>query len=94
MQAGVPLVPVVIHNAGDLMWRNSLLVRPGRVHVTVLPPISTKGWSARQLGTRVAQVEQLFRDTLHTGAPAGGNGLAPREASRPARRPKTAAQVR
>lgn len=30
MQAGVPIVPVVIHNAGERMWRNSLVAHRAR----------------------------------------------------------------
>ena len=38
MQAGVPIVPIVIRNAGELMWRNSFWLRPGTVDVRVLEP--------------------------------------------------------
>lgn len=39
MQAGVPLVPVVIRNTYEVMARHSLLFRPGTVQVYVPPPI-------------------------------------------------------
>jgi putative phosphoserine phosphatase/1-acylglycerol-3-phosphate O-acyltransferase len=64
MQGGVPIVPIVIRNAGDVMWRNSPLIRPGTVDVAVLEPIPTDGWTAGQLDDRVAEVRQLFLDTL------------------------------
>jgi putative phosphoserine phosphatase/1-acylglycerol-3-phosphate O-acyltransferase len=64
MQAGVPLVPIVIRNAGELMWRRSLVIRPGTVDVRVLEPISTAGWTVKGLGERIEEVRLLFVQTL------------------------------
>jgi putative phosphoserine phosphatase / 1-acylglycerol-3-phosphate O-acyltransferase len=64
MQAGVPLVPIVIRNAGDLMWRGSLVIRPGTVDVAVLDPIPTEGWTASSIAGRAAQVRERFVQTL------------------------------
>jgi putative phosphoserine phosphatase/1-acylglycerol-3-phosphate O-acyltransferase len=64
MQAGVPIVPIVIRNAGDVMWRGSLLVRPGTVDVTVLPPIPTRDWRVEDLPGHVADLERRYRETL------------------------------
>jgi putative phosphoserine phosphatase/1-acylglycerol-3-phosphate O-acyltransferase len=64
MQAGVALVPIVIRNAGDLMWRRSLVIRPGTVHVAVLEPIPTDGWAADELDRRVPEIRELFMRTL------------------------------
>ena len=36
MQAGVPLVPIVMRNAGQLMWRGEAVVHPGTLQVAVL----------------------------------------------------------
>ena len=64
LQAGVPVVPIVIRNAGDVMWRNSLVIRPGTIDVAVLGPIPTESWTAERLDERVAEVRQLFLDAL------------------------------
>jgi putative phosphoserine phosphatase/1-acylglycerol-3-phosphate O-acyltransferase len=64
MQAGVPLVPVVIRNAGDVMWRGSLVIRPGTIDIAVQPPISTTGWKVEELDERIAEVHALFERTL------------------------------
>jgi putative phosphoserine phosphatase/1-acylglycerol-3-phosphate O-acyltransferase len=64
MQAGVPVVPVVIRNAGELMWRNSFWLRPGRIDVRVLPPIPTRDWRAGTVGDHAAEVRELFVRTL------------------------------
>jgi putative phosphoserine phosphatase/1-acylglycerol-3-phosphate O-acyltransferase len=64
MQAGVPIVPVVIRNAGEMMPRNSLAMRPGLVQVAVLPAIDVGGWKAENLDKHVAEVHKLYVDTL------------------------------
>jgi putative phosphoserine phosphatase/1-acylglycerol-3-phosphate O-acyltransferase len=64
MQAEVPIVPIVIRNAGDLMWRRSMVVRPGTVDVVVHRPIDVSDWNSDELDDRVADVRQLYVDTL------------------------------
>jgi putative phosphoserine phosphatase / 1-acylglycerol-3-phosphate O-acyltransferase len=64
MQGGVPLIPIVIRNAGDLMWRGSFFPRPGTVEVVILPPVFTDGWTADEVGARAADVEAMYRRTL------------------------------
>ena len=46
MQAGVPIVPLVFRDTGERMPRGSKLIRTGTVHVRVLEPIPTEGWTA------------------------------------------------
>jgi len=64
MQAGVPVVPIVIRNAGELMWRDAVTIRPGRVDVVVHPAIAVSAWTVSELTERVAEVRQLYVDTL------------------------------
>ncbi|UUZ60065.1 1-acylglycerol-3-phosphate O-acyltransferase [Nocardioides sp. B-3] len=63
MQAGVPIVPVVIRNAGELLAPRATVVRQGTVDVCVLDPIDTSDWTVDNLNTIVADVRQLFVDT-------------------------------
>jgi putative phosphoserine phosphatase/1-acylglycerol-3-phosphate O-acyltransferase len=63
-QAGVPIVPVVIKNAGEIMGRNDQTMRSGVVKVAVLPPISLADWRTEEMDARVAAVRQQFVDTL------------------------------
>src|SRR5689334_12615895 len=64
MQAGVPIVPIVIRNAGELMWRGSSTIHPGTVHVRVLPPIPSDGWTVESLDDVVADVRRQYLDAL------------------------------
>ena len=63
-QARVPIVPIVIRNAGDVMWRNSPFIRRGTIDVAVLKPIPTKRWKASEIGERTEEVRERFRETL------------------------------
>jgi HAD superfamily hydrolase (TIGR01490 family) len=64
MQAGVPLVPIVIRNAGELMWRGASTIREGTVQITVLPPVPTQGWTVEDLDKHVEEVRNAYLETL------------------------------
>ena len=64
MQAGVPVVPIVLRNAGQLMWRGEAVVQPGTLQVAVLEPIPTTGWRVADLDRHVADVRARFEQTL------------------------------
>jgi putative phosphoserine phosphatase/1-acylglycerol-3-phosphate O-acyltransferase len=64
MQAGVPIVPIVIRNAGEIMWRDAKTAQSGTIQVVVHPPIPTDGWTREDLDTAVVEVQQLYVDTL------------------------------
>ncbi len=64
MQAGVPLVPVVIHNAGDIASKGDFIMRSGTVEVDVLDPIDTSDWEPETIDEHVAYVRNLYLETL------------------------------
>lgn len=64
MQAGVPVVPIVIHNATDVAPKNEFVMRPATVRVTVLPPVDTGAWKLSTLNQHVADVRNMFLRTL------------------------------
>lgn len=67
MSAGIPLVPVVLHNAEEIAARDSNTMKPGRVLVTVLPPVFVDHWSVGDLDQRIGEVRQSFLDALQHG---------------------------
>jgi HAD superfamily hydrolase (TIGR01490 family) len=73
MQAGVPIVPIVIRNAGELMWRGATTIHAGTVQIAVLPPVPTTGWVAGELDSRVHQVRRQYLATL-ANWPTPGSG--------------------
>ncbi|PHR20908.1 MAG: HAD-IB family hydrolase [Sphingopyxis sp.] len=64
IQAGVPMVPIVIHNAGDVAPKNEFLMRPAKVRIDVLPAVDTSQWSARSMNEHVAEVRGMFLEAL------------------------------
>jgi HAD superfamily hydrolase (TIGR01490 family) len=81
MQAGVPIVPIVIRNAGELMWRGATTIHAGTVQIAVLPPVPTTGWVAADLDEHVRHVRGQYLATLASW-PAPGSGQV--EATAPA----------
>jgi putative phosphoserine phosphatase/1-acylglycerol-3-phosphate O-acyltransferase len=64
MAAGIPIVPIVIRNAEVVAARDSSTFNPGTVDVAVFPPISVEDWTVSNLSDRIAEVRQLYLDTL------------------------------
>jgi putative phosphoserine phosphatase / 1-acylglycerol-3-phosphate O-acyltransferase len=64
MAVGIPIVPIVIRNAEIIAARNSTSMNPGTVDVAVFPPISVGDWTLDTLSDRIAEVRQLYVDTL------------------------------
>jgi putative phosphoserine phosphatase/1-acylglycerol-3-phosphate O-acyltransferase len=64
MQAGVPVIPIVIHNATDVLPKGGFFVRPSTVHVDVLPPLNTEKWSAETVGQHLEEVREQFLEAL------------------------------
>jgi putative phosphoserine phosphatase/1-acylglycerol-3-phosphate O-acyltransferase len=85
MQAGVPMVPVVIHNAGDVAPKGDFVFRPATVEVDVLPPVDTSDWTPETIDEHVREVRNMFLRTL-------GQPEEPAPAPAPAKRaPRRAA---
>lgn len=64
MQAGVPMVPIVIHNSVDVNPKGDMFYRPATVNVEVLPPLDTSTWNVDTIDEHVAHVRALFLRTL------------------------------
>ncbi len=69
MQAGVPIVPIVIHNSGDVQPKGDFLYHPGTVHVEVLPPVDTGNWSVDSIDSHVADVRNMYLKALDQEPP-------------------------
>ena len=64
MQAGVPMVPIVIHNAGDVAPKGDFVFRSATVEVEALPPVDTSDWSVDTIEEHVREVRNMFARTL------------------------------
>jgi putative phosphoserine phosphatase/1-acylglycerol-3-phosphate O-acyltransferase len=68
LAAGVPVVPIVIHDSWRVLPKKSLETHPATVHVEVLEPVPTKGWTLAGLDARIAEVRELYVARLSTRA--------------------------
>ena len=62
--AGVPIVPIVIRNAGEIMWRNAKVAQEGTIEVVVHEPVPTANWTKADLDEWVPRMRELYVDTL------------------------------
>lgn len=79
-QAGVPIVPVVLRNAGELQWRGDGYIRSGTLDVRVLPPQPTTDWTADDIPGEVERIRAMFQATLDDWGPSTPPALEAPEA--------------
>jgi len=77
-KAGVPLVPIVLHNVKDALPKGGLLIRPATIRVTVLPPVQPG--TVKSVRVACATVEERYIELLNNS----------RHAAMPRRRAATA----
>ncbi len=61
VEAGVPIVPVVVHGTWSIMAKDGLLIRPGTVTVEILPPVETQTYSRK---TKEALLERIRQEMV------------------------------
>jgi putative phosphoserine phosphatase / 1-acylglycerol-3-phosphate O-acyltransferase len=64
VQARVPLIPIVIRNSGEALWRSAAFVRPGTIDVAILEPIDVSSWSSETLDQHIEQLRHQYFETL------------------------------
>jgi putative phosphoserine phosphatase/1-acylglycerol-3-phosphate O-acyltransferase len=64
MEAGVPVVPVVIRNAHDAMPRGTNVFRSVAIEVIVYPPMSTRRWKKENLNKNITKIRRIFLKEL------------------------------
>ena len=74
-QAGVPVVPVVIRNAGEVMGRNDQTMRAGTVQVAVLAPIDVGKWRPKRWTRAWPRCASSSSTRWSTGREAGGERI-------------------
>jgi putative phosphoserine phosphatase / 1-acylglycerol-3-phosphate O-acyltransferase len=62
--AGVPVVPIVIHNSLDVLPKGTKVMRPATVRCDVLSPIPTDGWTSESIGSEAEKVRSLYLRAL------------------------------
>ncbi len=65
MQAKVPIVPIIIKNAHDVMPKGSNLIKPSIVEVVVLPAIKTTRWKRETIDKHIKGIRDKYLHELH-----------------------------
>lgn len=71
IEAGVPIVPVVIRNSWHILPGRSLIVHPQKVVLQVLPPIEIKDYNRKQAEELMNKVYDIFYRELETDSSKG-----------------------
>jgi putative phosphoserine phosphatase/1-acylglycerol-3-phosphate O-acyltransferase len=61
-KAGVPLVPIVLHNVKDALPKGGMVIRPATIRVTVLPPVQPE--SIKSVRRACSEVEDQYIELL------------------------------
>lgn len=64
LEAGVPIVPVVLRNTARLMAPSASTIRSGVADICVLDPVATDGWKARDIALHAENVRNRIQETL------------------------------
>lgn len=64
LQTRAPVVPMVMRGIEVLAPNNTMIVRPGRIRVDILPPIPTEHWDRKNLNAHMAEVRAAFESVL------------------------------
>ena len=66
LEAGVPVVPVVVNDTRLVMPKGRAVVTPGDVWLEILPPVSTAGYSEANLEELIEQVRSQIVERVRT----------------------------
>lgn len=64
LRAGVPIVPIVIHNSIDAQAKGERLYRAATIKVEIRPPIDTSEWKVKTLDNHMAEVRGMYLQVL------------------------------
>ena len=70
IEAGVPIVPITIEGARELMPPGTLRIKPGRLKLTFLDPVETVGLTANDRQALMEQVRGRMEAVLAAPTPA------------------------
>ena len=67
VEAGVPVVPVIIHGTRSIMSKNRLRIRPGQVVLEIGKPIETSQYSRKNRDDLLKRVRQIIIESFENG---------------------------
>ena len=64
LETGLDILPMVQSGAYRVNHKGSLLIRPGKIEITVEPPVPTAGATKENVGELIEHVRRVFLDRL------------------------------
>jgi 1-acyl-sn-glycerol-3-phosphate acyltransferase len=74
VDAGVPIIPLVIFGTHDIMPKGRLLIQWHPVHIRFLPAVDTSGYSRKTKDDLLARVRSDMLEGLEGASPGGRHG--------------------
>jgi 1-acyl-sn-glycerol-3-phosphate acyltransferase len=65
--AGVPILPIAVNGAFDVLPRDTLALRRGHVTITICDPIDTVGMTEQDVPMLIESTRQAVLERMHTG---------------------------
>lgn len=60
LKTKVPIVPMLIYNAGELMPYHHIFPHPGTIDIKLLPPLKTEDWCYENLREKTKEVREIY----------------------------------
>jgi 1-acyl-sn-glycerol-3-phosphate acyltransferase len=67
VDAGVPIVPVIIHGVGPIMLKNRVLIKPGNIIVEIKNPIKTTDYTRKTKDDLMEKVRKVISESFKEG---------------------------
>lgn len=64
LATGLPIVPVIMHDAHERWPGRSLRMYPGQLNIDILPAVDTSGWSAETMEEHLTEIHGIFAEAL------------------------------
>lgn len=64
VDSGVPIIPIIIHGTWQIMSKNQLRIKPGRVVLEIQKPVESSNFSRKTKNDLLEKVRQIISDGL------------------------------
>lgn len=71
VDAGVPIVPVIIHGTWPLMLKNRVLIKPGNIIIEIKDPIKTTDYTRKTKDDLLKKVRKVICESFEEGRRGG-----------------------
>ncbi len=67
IDAGVPIIPIIIHGTYSIMPKNRWLIKPGGVLLEILEPVETSGYAREDKDILIEKIRNIICDSFGKG---------------------------